>query len=70
MPADIKAGKINAVIAWHPDRLHRRAAELERYITVCDEHGVDNQTVTTGQAGSVHRDGQDGGPPDRQRGDV
>ena len=48
MLADIKAGKINAVIAWHPDRLHRRAAELERYIGVCDKHGVENQTVTAG----------------------
>ena len=48
MLADIKAGTINAVIAWHPDRLHRRAAELERYINVCDKHGVENQTVTAG----------------------
>jgi site-specific DNA recombinase len=48
MLADIEAGKINAVIAWHPDRLHRRAAELERYIGVCERHGVANQTVTAG----------------------
>src|SRR5215469_2991704 len=48
MLADIEAGLINAVIAWHPDRLHRRAAELERYIGVCETHGVANQTVTAG----------------------
>ena len=40
MLTDIEAGVITAVIAWHPDRLHRRMAELERYISVCDKHGV------------------------------
>ena len=40
--------RITAVIAWHPDRLHRRSAELERYISVCERHGVANQTVTAG----------------------
>lgn len=48
MLADIEAKKITAVIAWHPDRLHRRAAELERYISACESHGVENQTVTAG----------------------
>ena len=48
MLADIKAGKINAVIAWHPDRLHRPPLELERYISVCEKHGVENQTVYGG----------------------
>jgi site-specific DNA recombinase len=48
MLADIKAGKITGVIAWHPDRLHRRSAELERYISACEARGVTNQTVTAG----------------------
>ena len=48
MLTDIEAGKITAVVSWHPDRLHRRAAELERYIGLCDQHGVENQTVTAG----------------------
>ena len=48
MLAGIKAGTITAVLSWHPDRLHRRALELERYIGICDEHGVENQTVTAG----------------------
>ena len=48
MLSDIEAGAATAVIAWHPDRLHRRAAELERYIGVCERHGVANQTVTAG----------------------
>jgi DNA invertase Pin-like site-specific DNA recombinase len=48
MLGDIEAGTITAVIAWHPDRLHRRSAELERYISVCERHHVENQTVTAG----------------------
>ena len=48
MLADIEAAKITAVIAWHPDRLHRRSMELERYISICEAHHVDNQTVTAG----------------------
>ena len=46
---DIQAGRITGVIAWHPDRLHRRMSELDRYITLCDQHHVENQTVTAGQ---------------------
>jgi site-specific DNA recombinase len=48
MLSDIDAGTINAVIAWHPDRLHRRSLELESYINLCERHGVENQTVTAG----------------------
>jgi DNA invertase Pin-like site-specific DNA recombinase len=48
MLADIEAGRITAVIAWHPDRLHRRSLELERYINACESRGVENQTVTAG----------------------
>jgi site-specific DNA recombinase len=48
MLADLDAGTITAVIAWHPDRLHRRSAELERYISICERHRVENQTVTAG----------------------
>jgi DNA invertase Pin-like site-specific DNA recombinase len=45
---DIKQRRINAVIAWDPDRLHRRSRELERYIDICEEHDVANQTVKAG----------------------
>jgi site-specific DNA recombinase len=44
---DIAAGRINAVIAWHPDRLHRSPTELEDYIRLCGEL-VQNATVTAG----------------------
>lgn len=32
---DIKAGKVDAVIVWHEDRLTRRPAELEHFADVC-----------------------------------
>ena len=67
MLADIKAGKINAVIAWHPDRLHRRALELERYIDVVRASTAStNQTVTAGHVGPVHAVGPDDRPPARR----
>jgi site-specific DNA recombinase len=44
---DIAAGRVNAVIAWHPDRLHRSPTELEDYIRLCGEL-VQNATVTAG----------------------
>jgi DNA invertase Pin-like site-specific DNA recombinase len=47
--SDLEAGKVTAVIAWHPDRLHRRLTELSRYIDLCKERGIENQTVTAGQ---------------------
>lgn len=33
--ADLRAGRVDAVLAWHNDRLHRCAVELEEYIEVC-----------------------------------
>ena len=38
------------MIAWHPDRLHRRNAELERYITACEKHGVDDPHRARGRS--------------------
>jgi DNA invertase Pin-like site-specific DNA recombinase len=36
MLAELKRGRVNAVIAWHPDRLHRRPVELEPFIDVVE----------------------------------
>jgi site-specific DNA recombinase len=33
----IRAGRVDAVLAWHTDRLHRSPIELEEYISVCNE---------------------------------
>uniref|UniRef100_UPI003F993548 recombinase family protein n=1 Tax=Mycobacterium sp. TaxID=1785 RepID=UPI003F993548 len=45
--ADIKDGTINAVVCWHPDRLHRRSAELETWLDLVG----DNVQHATCQAG-------------------
>ena len=45
---DIGAGQLDAVVAWHTDRLHRSPTELEEYITVCETHGVPTHTVKAG----------------------
>jgi DNA invertase Pin-like site-specific DNA recombinase len=42
---DIKAGAIDVVIAWHPDRLHRSPRELEDWIDLTDAGGVVVHTV-------------------------
>jgi site-specific DNA recombinase len=46
--AEVKAGEIDAVIAWHTDRLHRSPAELEDYVTACESHSVKTYTVKAG----------------------
>ncbi|MEE3127550.1 MAG: recombinase family protein [Actinomycetota bacterium] len=38
--ADMVSGEIDAVVVWALDRLHRRPAELERFIAVAEQHGV------------------------------
>jgi DNA invertase Pin-like site-specific DNA recombinase len=47
--ADIEAGRIAGVLAWHPDRLHRSPLELERYIELSEIHGVQTHTVQAGR---------------------
>src|SRR5687767_7895555 len=44
----LRNDSIDAVIAWHPDRLHRSPQELEEFIAILDVHGVDVHTVTAG----------------------
>ena len=46
--ADMAAGKINRVIAWAPDRLHRSPRELEDYVDLAERHGVITHTVQSG----------------------
>ncbi len=38
--ADVEVGKVDAVVVWALDRLHRRPAELERFIDLADRHGL------------------------------
>lgn len=44
----VRAGTYTAVLAWHPDRLHRSPAELERFIDVVEAARVQVHTVTAG----------------------
>ena len=44
----IRAGQVRGVVAWHTDRLHRRATELEEFVTVAEAHNLQVQTVTAG----------------------
>jgi site-specific DNA recombinase len=45
---DIAAGRVDVVVAWHTDRLHRSPVELEDYIAVCEARGVPTHTVRAG----------------------
>lgn len=46
--ADVEAGRIQAVVAWHADRLHRSPKELERFIDLAERTDLQIQTVTAG----------------------
>lgn len=47
--ARIDSGEIDAVLAWHTDRLHRSPRELEDYIALCERRGISTRTVTAGE---------------------
>jgi len=49
MLADVEAGHVTAVIAWHPDRLYRRPLDLEHLVTVAERHGVQLSTCKAGE---------------------
>jgi len=46
---DLAAGEINAVVAWHPDRLHRSPVELEAFIVLIEAAGAKVGTVRAGE---------------------
>jgi DNA invertase Pin-like site-specific DNA recombinase len=46
--ADIKAGRINAIVCWHPDRLYRRVKDLQRLVEITDR-GVQIASVNGGE---------------------
>src|SRR3990172_6460650 len=48
---DIKAGTVDALVVWHPDRLHRSPRELEDFIDLCEAAGLTD--VRTVRAGDV-----------------
>ncbi len=46
--AEVIAERIDVVLCWHTDRLHRSPAELETYISTCEPKGVSTHTVKAG----------------------
>ncbi len=44
----IRLGQVRGIIAWHPDRLHRRMVELEEFIGLLESQRVEVRTVTAG----------------------
>lgn len=48
MLADIERGDIDGVVVWSPDRLYRRAADLETLVPVIERHEVQVRTVKAG----------------------
>lgn len=47
MLADIEAARIDAVIAYHQDRLTRRPMEWEQFVELCDRAGVEQLATVT-----------------------
>jgi site-specific DNA recombinase len=45
----VAAGEVDAVLCWHPDRLHRRPVELESYIDACRAGGALTHSVKAGE---------------------
>lgn len=45
---DLEAGAIDAVVAWHPDRLHRSPRELEDFVSLVEARGAAVETATAG----------------------
>jgi len=46
---DVRAGRIDAILAWHADRLHRQPRELEDFIDVIRPRDVVIRTVKAGE---------------------
>jgi site-specific DNA recombinase len=46
--ADAEGGALDAILAWHTDRLHRSPRELEGFIDLCERRSLAVQTVSAG----------------------
>lgn len=49
MLEDIRAGRVDGVIAWHTDRLHRRFRDLEPFVAAVETAGIPVATVKAGE---------------------
>src|SRR3954471_11474863 len=48
MLRDLDAGRVDVVLSWHTDRLHRSPKELEEFIDLCEGRDVGVETVKAG----------------------
>ncbi|MFK0003370.1 recombinase family protein [Paenarthrobacter sp. NPDC090522] len=54
----VASGEVDAVLCWHPDRLHRRPVELEAYIDACQAGGALTHSVKAGEMDLATDSGQ------------
>jgi site-specific DNA recombinase len=45
----VRNGEVKGIVSWHTDRLHRRLAELEAFVSLVETHDVQIQTVKAGE---------------------
>jgi DNA invertase Pin-like site-specific DNA recombinase len=55
---DIRQGRIDGVVVWHLDRLHRHPKELEEFLDVCSAVGVRHLATVSGDVDLSTYDGQ------------
>lgn len=55
---DVKNGRADGVVAWHPDRLHRSPRELEDFIDLIENVGASVATCTAGDYDLATPDGR------------
>lgn len=48
MLSAIESGSVDVVLCWHTDRLYRRMADLERFMTICQPRSVPTYSVQAG----------------------
>ena len=48
MLKDIREGRIDAIVAWQPDRLYRGFTDLERLVEIIEKHEVVVRTIKAG----------------------
>ena len=70
MLADVASGTVNAVVAWHTDRLHRSPVEFEEFIALIEQHHVQVEVVNGGMLDLVNPRWPYGRPPTRGRSPV
>ncbi len=54
----LRGGRHGTLVAWHPDRLHRRNAELEKFIDIIKASGTKIHTVNAGEFDLSNSSGQ------------